>query len=154
MRRVAVAVADLVLGSVALFANALWIHAQTPGAAQRDGGQIIGTSVVPASVKVEGTGPPVVIVHGFGAAIDWWDNIAPELAADYRVSLGNTRNYSSGCLAQSHDDRGRQPFAYGRVTGENPGTDPRFPAPPTLMRSGASRFVARSHLDSDLDTSR
>jgi len=36
-------------------------------------------------VKVEGSGPAIVMIHGFGAAIDWWDDIAPALAADHRV---------------------------------------------------------------------
>jgi pimeloyl-ACP methyl ester carboxylesterase len=36
-------------------------------------------------VKVEGSGSPIVLIHGFGAAIDWWDEIAPTLAADHRV---------------------------------------------------------------------
>jgi pimeloyl-ACP methyl ester carboxylesterase len=26
-----------------------------------------------------------VLIHGFGAAIDWWDEIAPQLATDHRV---------------------------------------------------------------------
>jgi pimeloyl-ACP methyl ester carboxylesterase len=85
MRRAVVALTALALCTVALFVNALWVDSQTRGAAQRDGGQIIGTSVVPANVKVEGTGVPIVLIHGFGAAIDWWDNVAPKLATDHRV---------------------------------------------------------------------
>jgi len=36
-------------------------------------------------VKSEGAGPPVVFIHGFAAAINWWDEVAPELAIDHRV---------------------------------------------------------------------
>ena len=41
--------------------------------------------VVPANVRIAGTGPAIVLIHGFGAAIDWWDLVAPELATDHRV---------------------------------------------------------------------
>jgi pimeloyl-ACP methyl ester carboxylesterase len=45
----------------------------------RDGGAIIDTGIVPANVEIEGRGPPIVLIHGFCAAIDWWDNIVPAL---------------------------------------------------------------------------
>ena len=68
-----------------LVVNTFWVDMQTRAAAPRDGGQIIDTGIVPANVKVEGSGPTLVLIHGFGAAIDWWDNIAPQLARDHRV---------------------------------------------------------------------
>ncbi len=70
---------------VALAINAWWVDSQTRAAAPRDGGVIIDTPIVPANVKVEGQGPAVLLIHGFGAAIDWWDKIAPGLAANHRV---------------------------------------------------------------------
>lgn len=85
MRIVFVTAAAVVLFTVALFANAGWVDSQTRVAAPRDGGQIIDAGVIPANVKVEGAGPTIVLIHGFGAAIDWWDNIVPDLAADHRV---------------------------------------------------------------------
>jgi pimeloyl-ACP methyl ester carboxylesterase len=73
------------LCTVALFANARWVDSQTRSASPRDGGQLIDGRVAWANVKVEGTGLTIVLIHGFGAAINWWDSIAPELAANHRV---------------------------------------------------------------------
>ena len=78
-------IAALALSIVALALNTFWVDAQTRAAAPRDGGRIIDTTGVPANVKAEGMGPAIVFIHGFGAAIDWWDDIAPELASDHRV---------------------------------------------------------------------
>jgi pimeloyl-ACP methyl ester carboxylesterase len=85
MRVVVVVVAVLAICTVALFVNAHWVDAQTRQAAAREGGQVIDAGVAPANVRVEGAGRTIVLIHGFGAAIDWWDNIAPELAADHRI---------------------------------------------------------------------
>jgi pimeloyl-ACP methyl ester carboxylesterase len=68
-----------------LAANTVVVDLRTRQAQARDGGEVVDTGVVPANVKVEGSGPPIVLIHGFGAALDWWDEIAPPLAADHRV---------------------------------------------------------------------
>jgi pimeloyl-ACP methyl ester carboxylesterase len=68
-----------------LAANTIWVDSRTRPASPRDGGMIIDTGVEPANVKVEGKGPAILLLHGFGAAINWWDNIAPALAAHHRV---------------------------------------------------------------------
>jgi pimeloyl-ACP methyl ester carboxylesterase len=68
-----------------LAANTIWVDSRTRPAAARDSGEIIDTGVEPANVRVEGQGPAILLLHGFGAAIDWWDNIAAELAAHHRV---------------------------------------------------------------------
>jgi len=70
---------------IALIANMFWVDSRTRKAAPRDGGQVIDTQIVPANITIEGVGPTIVLIHGFGAAIDWWDDIAPGLAADHRV---------------------------------------------------------------------
>jgi pimeloyl-ACP methyl ester carboxylesterase len=75
----------LVLIAVALVANTLIVDSRTRPAMARSGGRIIETPVVAANVAEAGTGPAVVMIHGFGAAIDWWDEIAPALATDHRV---------------------------------------------------------------------
>ena len=85
MRKLQVTVAVVALCALALIANAFWVDARTRDAAPRDGGRIIDTQVVPANVRVEGAGPAIVLIHGFGAAIDWWDQVAPALASNYRV---------------------------------------------------------------------
>ena len=79
------AVVILAVCAIALAANAVWVDLETRPAAARDGGAIFDTAVVPANVRIEGSGPPILFLHGFGAAIDWWDDVAPALAADHRV---------------------------------------------------------------------
>ena len=71
--------------AAALVANMLWVDSRTRPATPRDGGQIIETGIELANVKVEGEGPAILLIHGFGAAMDWWDDIAPALAEHHRV---------------------------------------------------------------------
>ena len=68
-----------------LAANTIWVDSRTRPAAPREGGRIIDTDVEPVNVRVEGQGRAILLLHGFGAAIDWWDNVAPALAANHRV---------------------------------------------------------------------
>jgi pimeloyl-ACP methyl ester carboxylesterase len=75
----------LVVLIAALAINTLVVDSRTRPAEPRDGGSIEDAGLVPANVKVEGNGPPLVLIHGFGAAIDWWDEVASTLAADHRV---------------------------------------------------------------------
>ena len=78
--------------SIALFAivaaltgNMIWVDSRTRPASRRDGGRIIDTQIEAANVKIEGEGPAILLLHGFGAAMDWWDDIAPSLAVHHRV---------------------------------------------------------------------
>ncbi|MGV1013455.1 MAG: alpha/beta fold hydrolase [Methyloceanibacter sp.] len=80
---VAVLVVALILAPITI--NAFLVASTTRPAEARDGGTIVETSVVSANVKVEGEGPAIVLIHGFGAALDWWDAIAPALAAEHKV---------------------------------------------------------------------
>ena len=79
------ALAIVVALAVALAANTIAVDAVTRAATARSGGSVMETGVVPANVKVEGEGPPIVLIHGFGAALDWWDEIAARLASGHRV---------------------------------------------------------------------
>ena len=78
-------IAGLTITALALVANTIWVDSRTRAAAARDGGEIIDNDVEPANVKVEGEGSPVLLIHGFGGAIDWWDEITPALALHHRV---------------------------------------------------------------------
>ena len=80
-----VALIILALIAAALTANTLIVDLRTRPAMARTGGRIVETPVVAANVAEAGNGPAIVMIHGFGAAIDWWDEIAPALATDHRV---------------------------------------------------------------------
>jgi pimeloyl-ACP methyl ester carboxylesterase len=80
-----VALVVLALIAAALVANTLIVDSRTRSAMARGEGRIVETPVVAANVAEAGTGPAIVLIHGFGAAIDWWDEIAPALATDHRV---------------------------------------------------------------------
>jgi pimeloyl-ACP methyl ester carboxylesterase len=76
----------LVVAVIAVLAsNTIWVDSRIRPASPRDGGKIIDTGVEPVNVKVEGQGSAILLLHGFGAAIDWWDNVAPALAAHHRI---------------------------------------------------------------------
>jgi pimeloyl-ACP methyl ester carboxylesterase len=68
-----------------LAANTFIVNMETRAAAPRDGGRPVTTLIAQANVRVEGQGPTVVLIHGFSAALDWWDGIAPSLAGTHRV---------------------------------------------------------------------
>jgi pimeloyl-ACP methyl ester carboxylesterase len=77
-------VAVLTLGAV-LAINAMLVDIETRPAVARSGGTLMETDIVTANVKVEGEGPPIVLIHGFGAALDWWDWVAPALSGNHKV---------------------------------------------------------------------
>jgi pimeloyl-ACP methyl ester carboxylesterase len=83
MRTVLVVFIILAACIAALFVNARCVDSQTRPAMARDGGQLIDAGGIVANVKAEGTGQAIVLIHG--AAIDWWDDVTPELATDHRV---------------------------------------------------------------------
>ena len=76
---------SLIVIGAALAGNKIWVDSRIRAASPRDGGRIIDTSVEPANVKVEGEGPAILLLHGFGAAIDWWDDVASSLALHHCV---------------------------------------------------------------------
>ena len=78
MRRTIVILAFLV---AVLLINASAVDNDTRPSEPRDGGRVVGE----INVRDEGSGPAVVLVHGFGASLSWWNRIAPGLARTHRV---------------------------------------------------------------------
>ena len=65
----------------ALLVNASLVDSDTRLPERRDGGRLVGE----VNVRVDGSGPAVLLVHGFSASMAWWNKIAPSLARDHRV---------------------------------------------------------------------
>jgi pimeloyl-ACP methyl ester carboxylesterase len=78
-----------VIGAVAagIVLNTVIVDHQTRAGAPRDGGHLIDIGGLAANVKVVGAGPAIVLIHGFGAAIDWWDAIEPRLSSKHRMVM-------------------------------------------------------------------
>ena len=53
--------------------NMVWVDGVTRAAAPRDDGRLVATPRIEANVRVEGEGPPLVLIHGFAASLGWWD---------------------------------------------------------------------------------
>ena len=86
MRTLQVTVVVIALCALAVVANAFWgRRADTGRSAARRRSDYRHAGCAGECSGVEGAGPAIVLIHGFGAAIDWWDKIAPELATNYRV---------------------------------------------------------------------
>jgi pimeloyl-ACP methyl ester carboxylesterase len=79
------------LGLVALVLLALVVNdvlaRRETRPAQASGGQLIGVAGQDLKVREDGprAGPPVVLLHGFGASSRWWDRAVPALARRHRV---------------------------------------------------------------------
>jgi pimeloyl-ACP methyl ester carboxylesterase len=69
----------------ALLLNAIVVGTDVRPAEPRQGGELIETSVATANVRVDGHGSPIVLIHGFGAALDYWDLMVPTLARNHEV---------------------------------------------------------------------
>jgi haloacetate dehalogenase len=55
-------------------------------------------------VRLAGSGPPVLLLHGFPQTHLMWRDVAPRLAADFTVVCADLRGYGrSGCPASSAD---------------------------------------------------
>ncbi len=71
--------------AVPLAGNTWAVAGMTRPAAARDGGVLMKVSGIDVNVRSGGSGPALVMIHGFGAALDWWDGIAPQLEARHRI---------------------------------------------------------------------
>lgn len=70
--------------------------------------RVEGTSRTGLHYIIEGSGPPVVLVHAFQMDAREWDEVAPELAKDFRVIRYDVRGHgrSAGATTPTaaHDD--------------------------------------------------
>ena len=80
------AAALVALGLVAVAANT-WLVDRATEPARPDVGRIVTLPQADVQVREDGPrrGPPLVLVHGFGSSIRWWDAVAPALAREFRV---------------------------------------------------------------------
>jgi pimeloyl-ACP methyl ester carboxylesterase len=100
---------------LAIFGNAIAVDSETRPAAPRDGGRLIDTGIVAANVKVEGAGAPILLIHGFAAAINWWDAIAPALLADHRLIMVDLVGHGGTAAPLSDYSIERQAAMVGKV---------------------------------------
>src|SRR6188768_2464255 len=64
----------------------------------------IGTGDTGIFVRTAGSGPPVLLLHGFPETHVMWRDVAPLLARDFTVVCADLRGYGqSGCPASSLD---------------------------------------------------
>jgi pimeloyl-ACP methyl ester carboxylesterase len=61
--------------------------------------------------KIVGTGPPLLLLHGFSGSASWWDSMIPELAGSYTLIIPDLPGHgaSSG---------GKVPYVYRDVAGQ------------------------------------
>ena len=92
MKRVIwIILALLVVVAVALTLNTITTNNETEGAeATAEGGEILELSsgdvqVVETAAQTDKPGAPIVLIHGYGASLQWWDSVVPLLSKDHRV---------------------------------------------------------------------
>ena len=85
-RRGVAVLAVVVALAVALAANTIAVDGVTRAATARSGGSVMETGVVPANVKVEGEGPPIVLSHGVTLSVrTWFDQLEALPRAGFRT---------------------------------------------------------------------
>jgi len=87
-----IAIAILIALGVLLAVNTIVTDQQTkPAVVTVEGGRILhltGGDIQVADAGPENkrrAGPPIVLLHGYGASLHWWDRMVPPLAKDHRV---------------------------------------------------------------------
>src|ERR687892_346240 len=99
--------------AVLLVVNALVTGAETkPAGVTEPGGRIVSLPGGDLEVVEKGprTGSPIVLIHCFTCAIDWWDGMIPLLAREHRVVAidllghGGSEKPSSGYSIENQAD--------------------------------------------------
>jgi pimeloyl-ACP methyl ester carboxylesterase len=91
-----IAIGVVVLLGVLLAVNAVVIDGETkPGEVTVPGGRILHLPGGEMQVLERGprTAAPIVLIHCFTCAIDWWDGMIPRLDRDHRVIAVDLRGY-------------------------------------------------------------
>jgi len=110
--------AKIAVGLVAALAVLLGVNALVTGAETKSaevtvpGGRILGLRGGALQVVDRGPrgGSPIVLIHGFTAAIDWWDRMMPRLERKHRVVAvdllghGGSEKPSSGYSVEDQAD--------------------------------------------------
>jgi pimeloyl-ACP methyl ester carboxylesterase len=93
-----------------LLLNALWVDGETEGAEVTvPDGRILDLAGGEVQVAEHGPrqGSPIVLIHCFSCAMDWWDGVVPRLERDHRVVTldllghGGSEKPSSGYTPQN-----------------------------------------------------
>lgn len=105
-----IAVVVLVAVVVAALVNAYVVTGATRAAEPFAGGHVL--ELDGPDLNVREYGPPgeraVVLLHGYSASIEWWEDVAPQLARDQRVVaidlVGHGGSEAPAVAAQFHTD--------------------------------------------------
>ena len=112
-RGLKILIGSVVVLAIALTANALLVDGQTEGAEVTvEGGTLL--ALEGGEVQVAETGPrdgsPVVLIHCYVCAMDWWDAMVPPLSRRHRVirvdlrGFGGSEKPSSGYSMEEQAD--------------------------------------------------
>jgi pimeloyl-ACP methyl ester carboxylesterase len=87
-RRLKVGIGVVLALLALLIVNALWVDGETEGASVTVSGGLI-LDLPDGDVQVAEHGPrggrPILLIHCFSCAMDWWDGVVPTLERDHRV---------------------------------------------------------------------
>ena len=98
----------LFLGLAALLASAAMAHAEVPSFPAAFKTQEIATNGTTIHVRVGGSGPAVVLLHGYGETGDMWAPLAADLARDHTVIVPDLRGMGLSATATSGFDKKNQ----------------------------------------------
>ncbi|MBM3665542.1 MAG: alpha/beta fold hydrolase, partial [Actinobacteria bacterium] len=65
---------------------------------------VIGVTGTDIAVAVAGSGPPLLLLHGFPQTMAMWHRVAPMLAEHFTVVCADLRGYGHSGRPESGDD--------------------------------------------------